>query len=253
MTTRDIALHLADMYGVDVSDPMISTITDKVLPLVSEWQSRPLESLYCFLYLDGIVFKVRDNSTIVNKAVYVVIGIAEDGKKDVLGLWIGEAEGAKFWMSVMTDLKNRGVQDMLFASIDGLTGFSEAVKAVFPDVIIQRCIVHQIRNTLKYVPYKDKKAFAASLRAIYTAATEEAGYDALQDVKVQWPQYAAYLKSWEHNWIELSPFYQYAPAIRRILYTTNPIESLNRQFRKVTKSTTIFPHDQALLKLLWLA
>jgi putative transposase len=253
MTTRDITAHLADMYGVEVSDPMISTITDKVLPLVQEWQSRPLETLYAFLYLDGIVYKVKDNGRIVNKAVYVAMGIDKDGHKEVLGLWVGESEGAKFWMGVMSDLKNRGVQDLLFASIDGLSGFSEAIKAVFPDTIVQRCIVHQIRNSLKYVPHKDKKAFAASLKTIYTATTEEAGYTALQQVKKEWSQYAIYLQRWESNWAELSPFYQYAPAIRRILYTTNPIESLNRQFRKVTKSTTIFPHDEALMKLLWLA
>jgi putative transposase len=253
MTTRDIAAHLTDMYGVEVSDPMISTITDKVLPLVTEWQSRPLESLYAFLYLDGIVYKVRDNGKIVNKAVYVVLGIDKDGMKDVLGVWIGEAEGAKFWMQVMTDLKNRGVEDILFASIDGLEGFSEAIHAVFPDTIVQRCIVHQIRNTLKYIPHKDKKAFATALKSIYTATTEEVGYQALEDLKAEWPQYAIYLQSWENHWKELSPFFAYAPAIRRILYTTNPIESLNRQFRKVTKSTTIFPHDEALMKLLWLA
>jgi putative transposase len=253
MTTRDIATHLADMYGVAVSDPMISTITDKVLPLVNEWQHRPLERMYPFLYLDGIVYKVRDNGKIVNKAVYVALGIDKEGMKDVLGIWIGESEGAKFWMSVVTDLKNRGVGDILFASIDGLEGFSEAIHAVFPDTIVQRCIVHQIRNTLKYVPHKNKKAFAMALKSIYTAVTEEAGYQALQDLKAEWPQYAIYLQSWENNWKELSPFFAYAPAIRRILYTTNPIESLNRQFRKVTKSTTIFPHDEALMKLLWLA
>jgi putative transposase len=253
MTTRDIAAHLADMYGVEVSDPMISTITDKVLPLVQEWQSRPLEQLYTFLYLDGIVYKVRDNGKIVNKAVYVALGIDAEGMKDVLGIWVGESEGAKFWMSVMTDLKNRGVQDILFASVDGLNGFSDAIHAVFPDTIVQRCIVHQIRNTLKYVPHKDKKAFAQSLKTIYTATTEDAGYSTLQDVKRDWPQYIAYLQGWENNWKELSPFFAYAPAIRRILYTTNPIESLNRQFRKVTKTTTIFPHDESLMKLLWLA
>jgi putative transposase len=253
MTTRDIADHIADMYGVQVSDPMISTITDKVLPLINEWQHRPLEEMYCFLYLDGIVFKVRDNGKIINKAVYVALGIDKDGHKDVLGLWIGEAEGAKFWMQVVTDLKNRGVNDILFASVDGLVGFSEAIHAVFPDTIVQRCIVHQIRNTLKYVPHKDKKAFAGALKPIYTAVTEEAGYQALQDLKDSWPKYAIYLQSWESNWKELSPFFAYAPAIRKILYTTNPIESLNRQFRKVTKTTTIFPHDQSLLKLLWLA
>jgi putative transposase len=190
---------LADMYGVEVSDPMISTITDKVLPLVQEWQSRPLESLYTFLYLDGIVYKVRDNGRIINKAVYVALGIDKEGMKDVLGIWVGESEGAKFWMSVMTDLKNRGVQDILFASVDGLNGFSDAIHAVFPDTIVQRCIVHQIRNTLKYVPHKDKKAFARSLKTIYTATTEDAGYSALQDVKRDWPQYIAYLQGWENT------------------------------------------------------
>jgi putative transposase len=253
MSTRDIATHVADMYGAQISDPMVSMITDKVLPFVNEWKSRPLESMYCFLYLDGIVYKVRDNGKIVNKAVYVVLGITEEGTKDILGLWVGESEGSKFWMSVMTDLKNRGVGDILFASIDGLTGFSEAIKAVFPDTIVQRCIVHQIRNTLKYVPHKDKKAFAQTLKSIYTASTEEAGYQALQDTKEAWPQYALYLQSWETNWTELSPFFAYAPSIRKILYTTNPIESLNRQFRKVTKTTGIFPHNDSLLKLLWLA
>jgi transposase-like protein len=253
MTTRDIAAHLADMYGVEVSDPMISTITDKVLPLVTEWQHRPLERLYAFVYLDGIVFKVRDNGKIVNKSAYIALGITEDGMKEVLGIWIGEAEGAKFWMSVLTEIQNRGVRDVLFACIDGLSGFGDAIRAVFPECRVQQCIVHQIRNTLKYVPYKDKKAFAQALKAIYRAPTEEAGYAALQDVKEQWPQYAAYLKSWETKWAELSPFFSYPEPIRRIMYTTNAIEGLNRQFRKVTKSTTIFPHDEALLKLLWLA
>jgi putative transposase len=253
MSTRDINEHVADMYGADMSDPMVSMITDKVLPLIIEWQSRPLESLYCFLYLDGIVYKVRDNGKIVNKTVYVVMGIDKQGHKDVLGLWIAGTEGSKFWMSVLTEIKNRGVKDVLFASIDGLSGFSEAIKAVFPDCNIQRCIVHQIRNTLKYIPHKDMKAFAGALKTIYTASTEEAGYEALLQLKEDWPQYAVYLKSWETNWSDLSTFYSYSPEIRRILYTTNPIESLNRQFRKVTKTTTIFPTDQSVLKLLWLA
>jgi putative transposase len=253
MSVRDINTHVKDMYGAEISDAMISMITDKVVPLVSEWQNRPLEELYCFLYLDGIVYKVRDNGKIVNKCVYVVMGITKAGQKDVLGLWVGENEGAKFWMSVLTEIKNRGVKDVLFASIDGLNGFGEAIKALFPDTKIQSCIVHQIRNTLKYIPSKDMKAFAQALKSIYTAPTEEAGYDALQDVKKEWPQYEAYLNSWEAKWSELSTFFAYPEEIRRILYTTNPIESLNRQFRKVTKTTTIFPTDQSLMKLLWLA
>lgn len=253
MTTRDIAEHMKDVYGVDVSSGMVSMITDRIAPLISGWQSRPLSPIYPFVYLDGIYFKVRVDGRIVNRSAYVALGINLSGIKEVLGIWIGQTEGAKFWLGVMNELKNRGVEDVFIASIDGLSGFGEAIRAVFPDCDVQQCIVHQVRNTIKYIPHKDRKAFVSDLRSIYTATTEEAGLAALEEVKRKWPKYALYLKSWEAKWDELSPFFAYHPAIRRIMYTTNAVESLNHQLRKVTKTTTIFPHDDALLKLLFLA
>jgi putative transposase len=224
-----------------------------VLPLVSEWQNRPLHSVYPFLYLDGMVFKVRDNGRIMNRSAHIVLGINILGMKEILGIWIGETEGAKFWLGVLNEIRNRGVEDVFVASVDGLTGFGEAIRAVFPDTKVQQCIVHQVRNTLKYVAYKDRKRLATDLRSIYAAPTEDAGSAALQSVKDKWPKYAPYLKSWETKWDEISSFFEYPESIRRIMYTTNAIESVNRQFRKVTKTTSIFPHDEALLKLLWLA
>lgn len=253
MTTRDINQHMQDIYGVQVSSDMVSKITDQVLPLVQEWQHRPLESLYTIVYLDGVHFKVRESGKIENKCAYIMLGITQDGYKEVLGIWIGENEGAKFWLQTLNEIKNRGVQNILIACIDGLSGFSEAIKAVFPDTEIQRCIVHQIRNTTKYIPHKEKKSFCSDLREVYTSPTEEAGYQALQDMKKKWKKYEVYLESWDKNWGELSTFFVYPELIRKLIYTTNPIESLNRQFRKVTKTTSIFPHDTALRKLLWLA
>lgn len=253
MSTRDINDHIQDIYGVDISADMVSSITDKILPLIQEWQNRPLASLYPIIYLDGVHFKVREGGKIVSKCAYIILGIRENGHKEILGIWVGENEGAKFWMKVLNEIKNRGVNNTLIACIDGLTGFSDAIKAVFPDTEIQQCIVHQIRNTTKYIPHKDKKKFCADLRTIYTAPTEEAGFAALKDVKEKWPQYAVYLESWNRKWDELSTFFVYPPEIRRIIYTTNTIESLNRQFKKVTKTTSVFPHDTALKKLLWLA
>lgn len=253
LTTRDIADHMRDIYGIEVSSTMISTITDKVLPLVTEWQNRPLATRYALLSLDGIYFKVRDNGRIVNRSAYVVLGTDMEGMKDILGIWIGETEGAKFWMQVLTELKNRGVDDILIASIDGLSGFSDAIHAVFPETDIQRCIVHQVRNTMKYVPHKHKKVFVTDLKSVYNAPSEEAGLAALEQVKAAWPQYELHLKSWDTNWTELSTLYKYPPEVRKLMYTTNAIESLNRQFRKVTKTTSVFPHEEALGKLLWLA
>lgn len=253
MTTRDINDHMKEIYGVDVSSSMVSAITDKVLPLVQEWRDRPLSSRYVVVYLDGIHFKVRDGGIVKNKCAYSVLGINTDGIKEILGMWIGEHEGAKFWLGVLSEIKNRGVEDILICCIDGLKGFSEAITTIFPHTDIQQCIVHQVRNTMKYVPHKFKDKFCADLRTIYTAPTEEAGLAALTDVKEKWPSYALYLKSWEDKWAELSPFFAYSPIIRKMIYTTNAVENLHRQFRKVTKTTTIFPHDEALLKLLWLA
>lgn len=253
LTTRDIQSHMQEIYGIDVSPAMVSTITDKVMPLVQEWQARPLSPVYVVLYLDGIHFKIRDAGRIVNKCCYTVLGITSEGMREILGLWISEHESAKFWLGVLTEIKNRGVRDILITCIDGLAGFSDAIKTVFPHTEIQQCIVHMIRNTIKYVPHKDKETFCADIRKIYTAPTEESGFQALQYVKDQWPSYAPHLKSWEAKWHELSPMFQYPDTIRKIIYTTNTIENLHRQLRKVTKTTTIFPHDEALQKLLWLA
>jgi len=253
LTTRDISHYMQDIYGIEVSAQMISSITDKVLPLIEEWQSRPLAPVYPFVYLDGMYCKVRDGGRIVNRSAYVILGLNTEGFKEILGIWIGQSEGAKFWLQVLTEIKNRGAQELLIASIDGLSGFGEAIKTVYPGVNVQQCIVHQIRNTMKYVSHRYRKAFVHDLKKIYTSPTEESGLAALEAAKEKWPSYAIYLKSWETKWSELSPFYSYPEAIRKMMYTTNAIEGLNRQFRKVTKTTTVFPHNEALLKLLWLA
>lgn len=253
LTTRDICAYLHDIDGVTLVQEKISAITDKVLPLVREWQVRPLARLYPILYLDGVHFKVRDSGKIVNRCAYVLLGINEDGCKEILGIWIGAAEGAKFWMQVLTEIKNRGVEDVLLCCIDGLKGFSDAIKAVFPDALIQQCIVHQIRHTVKFIPHKHRKAFCEDLKKIYAAPTEEAGLAEVDEVKKAWPQFALSLKSWEVKWPELATCFQYPEQLRHIIYTNNAIENLNRQFRKVTKTSQVFPHDDALQKLLWLA
>lgn len=253
MTTRDIQSHMQDIYGIEVSPGMISHITDKVLPLVQEWQARPLSALYLILYLDGIHFNIRDTGRIINKCAYTILGLNQEGKREVLGIWISDHESAKFWLEVLTDIKNRGVKDILIASVDDLSGFSEAITSVFPQTQIQKCIVHRIRNTIKYVPHRHKDKLCQDLRMIYAAPTEESGLAALDEVKTKWPDYALYLKSWEEKWHELSPMFKYPQEIRRIVYTTNAIENLHRQLRKVTKTTTIFPHEESLMKLLWLA
>ncbi len=253
MTTGDINIHMGEIYGVHVDKTTISSITDKVMPLVKEWQNRPLSNVYPIVYLDAVHFKVRDNGKIVSKAAYIALGINVEGMKEILGIWVGENEGAKFWLRVLNEIRQRGVEDILITCVDGLKGFSEAIKEAFPETQIQKCVIHQIRNTVKYISHREKKKFCADLKTIYTAPSEEAGYEALQKMKKDWSQYAIYLKSWEDNWSELSTFFTYSEEIRRIIYTTNAIEGLNRQFRKVTKTTTIFPHDESLAKLLWLA
>jgi putative transposase len=253
LSTRDIHLYMQDIYGIQISADMVSTITDKVIPQVKEWQSRPLSKQYPFLYLDGIHFKIRDGGKIITKCAYIALGINEEGIKEILGIWIGENEGSKFWMQVLNEIKHRGVEDILIACIDGLKGFPEAIKAIYPDTEIQECIVHQIRNTTKYISYKYKKSFCADLKKIYTASTEELGLESLEEMKNKWPQYKIYLKSWENKWSTLSTFFIYPEQIRKIMYTTNIIENLNRQFRKVTKTTSIFPHNESLQKLLYLA
>ena len=254
MSTRDINKHIQEIYGVDISAEMVSKITDKIIPLIEEWQNRPLEEVYYFTFLDAVHFHVKEDKAIVKKAAYIVLGVNSEGKKDVLGIYIGGNESAKFWLSVLNDLRNRGVKDILIASVDGLTGFSEAIKTIFPHTDIQRCIIHQIRYTLSFVSYKEKKEFAKDLKEIYTAPNEETGFSALEELKEKWSKKYPYaLKSWENNWSELRTFFKFSPEIRRIMYTTNAIENLNRIYRKVTKTRSSFPTDMALMKLLYLS
>ena len=254
MSTRDIHDQVKDIYGIEVSAEMVSKITEKIVPEIKEWQSRPLETVYPFVFMDAIHYKIRDNGQIVNKAAYVVLGINMDGYKDVLGIWIGENETSKFWLGVLNELKNRNVQDVLIFSVDGLTGLKEAIEAVYPKAYIQRCIIHQLRNSFKYVSYKHLKEFSKDFKAVYKAPSEEAALDALYEVKDKWGnQYPYALKSWETNWDVLSTFFKYPDEIRKIIYTTNIIEGLHRQFRKVTKSKSVFPSDAALEKMLYLA
>lgn len=254
MSNRDIYDSMQDLYGIEVSAEMVTRITDKILPVAREWQNRPLEPIYPILYLDGMVFPVQQDGQVIKKTVYLVFGVSLEGKKEVLGIWIGEAESAKFWMKVLTDLKNRGVCDVLIASVDGLKGFKEAIEAVFPQADIQQCIIHQIRNSCKYVSYKDLKAFCADMKAIYTAPNEEAGLAALDRLENTWGgKYGYAIKSWRSNWRNLATFFKYPEEIRRIIYTTNTIENLNRRMRKVTKNKSSFPTDDSLFKLLYLA
>lgn len=253
MTTRDISNYLRNEHGIEVSQPSVSGITDKVYPLVKEWQARPLSTYYPIVYLDGLHFKVRESGKIATKVAYIVMGINAEGRKEVLGIWTSDSESAKFWMGVLNDLKNRGVEDIFIACVDGLKGFPEAIKAIFPKADVQVCIAHQIRHTVKFLPHKFRKQFCIDLKAVYSAPSEEAGSEALQEMIGRWPEYRSYLKKWENRWADIAPFFAYPAPIRRMMYTINAIENLNRQFRKVTKTTTIFPHDDALVKLLWLA
>ena len=254
MTTRDISEQIKELYGVDISAETVSNITNRILPLVSEWQNRPLEKTYSFIFMDAIHYKVREDKQIIVKAAYVVIGVNMDGEKEVLGIWIGANESSKFWLSVLNDLKNRGIQDVLIFCVDGLNSFKEAIGAAFPFAKIQRCIIHQIRFSMKYIPYKDRKAFIADLKGIYRAVNEEVAMDNLLALKEKWSsKYPNAVKSWEDNWDNLSTFFAFSDNIRKIIYTTNTIESLNSQFRKVTKTKLIFPNDDSLLKMLYLA
>ena len=254
MTTRDISEQIKELYGVDISAETVSNITNRILPLVSEWQNRPLEKTYSFIFMDAIHYKVREDKQIIVKAAYVVIGVNMDGEKEVLGIWIGANESSKFWLSVLNDLKNRGIQDVLIFCVDGLNGFKEAIGAAFPFAKIQRCIIHQIRSSMKYIPYKDRKAFVTDLKGIYKAVNEEVAMDNLLALKEKWSsKYPNAVKSWEDNWDNLSTFFTFSDNIRKIIYTTNTIESLNSQFRKVTKTKLIFPNDDSLLKMLYLA
>lgn len=254
MTTRDISEHLISVYGVDASAEMISHMTDRILPIAREWQNRPLERTYAIVFMDAVHFYVREDNRTIKKAVYVAIGTKLNGQRDVLGLWVGGNESAKYWLGVLNEIKNRGVEDILIVSVDGLTGFVDAINAVFPQTEVQRCIVHQIRYTTKFVYYKDMKPFVTDLKKIYQAATEDAALMALDELDEKWgSKYAASVESWKRNWPQLSTYMKYPPEIRKMIYTTNSIENFNRQLRKVTKSKTIFPSDDALFKMLYLA
>ena len=254
MTTDDIEAHIQDIYGIEVSDTTVSRITDKILPLAKEWQQRPLEAVYAVVFLDAIHYHVRSEGQIVKKAVYIAIGVDLDGKKDVLGMWIGENESAKFWATVLNGLKNRGVEDIFIACTDNLSGFSNAIEAVFPRTEIQNCIIHQLRNSGKYVSYKDLKALMADLKAVYAAVDEEAALAALDAFSARWDKkYPKIAQSWRDNWANLSTYFKYPQEVRRLIYTTNAIEGFNRQLRKVTKSKSVFLTDDSLLKMLYLA
>lgn len=253
MSMQDIVSYLGDIYKVSLSAETISRITDKVLPLAYAWQNRPLEALYPIVYLDGAVFHVNQDGRIVRKTAYVVYGVTVDGRREILGIWIGEAESSKFWMKALMDVRNRGVKDILIAAVDGLNGFIEAIGSVFPQTEIQKCIVHQIRTCCKFVNYKDRKAFCADMKPIYHAPNEEAGRVALGEFEKKWgKKYPYAVKSWKENWSSLATFYKYPEEIRRLIYTTNPIESLNHRLRKITKTKGSFPSDEALFKLLYL-
>lgn len=254
MTTGDISTHIKDIYGVDVSDSTVSRITDKILPEAKEWQQRPLESIYAVVFLDAIHYHVRSEGQVVKKAVYIAIGINLDGKKDVLGMWIGENESAKFWATVLNSLRNRGVDDILIACTDNLTGFSAAIEAVYPKTDIQNCIIHQLRNSSKYVSYKDIKALMADLKSIYAAVDEQAALSALEVFSARWDsKYPKISASWLANWPNLSTYFKFPEELRRLIYTTNTIEGFNRQLRKVTKAKSVFPTDDSLFKMLYLA
>ena len=254
MTTGDIEAHLKELYDLDISDSTISRITDKIMPLVKEWQERPLQEIYAVVYMDAIHYHVRSEGRIVKRAVYIALGIDMDGKKDVIGMYVGENEGAKFWLSIINGLKNRGVQDILIACVDGLNGFPQAIEAVYPKTEIQQCIIHQIRNTTNYVSYKDLKKLMADLKTVYAAPDEAAALEELESFGEKWnSKYPKIYKSWSEHWATLSTYFKYPNEVRKLIYTTNAIEGFNRQLRKVTKSRTVFPSDDSLLKMLYLA
>lgn len=254
MTTSDIESHIREIYGLEVSDSTISRVTDKILPTVREWQMRPLETVYAVVFMDAIHFHVRSEGQIVKKAVYIALGVQMDGRKDVLGMWVGENESAKFWLSILNSLKNRGIDDILIACVDGLSGFPNAIEAVFPNTQIQQCVIHQIRNSTKFVSYKDIKSLMADLKTVYAAVDEETALYQLDSFEEKWSgKYPKIALSWRSNWANLASYFKYPQEVRKLIYTTNAIEGFNRQLRKVTKSKSVFPTDDSLLKMLYLA
>ena len=254
MTTRQISEMIEDIYGFEVSEGMVSDITDRLLPEIEEWQNRPLAEVYPILFIDAVHFSVKDNNVIRKLAAYVILGINHEGKKEVLTIQVGENESSKYWLTVLNELKNRGVKDILILCADGLTGIKEAINAAFPKTEYQRCIVHQVRNTLKYVPDKDRKAFAADLKTIYQAADEKKALAALEHVTEKWtPKYPNSMKRWKDNWDAISQIFKFSATVRKVIYTTNAIESLNSTYRKLNRQISVFPSDTALLKALYLA
>lgn len=253
MSYTDISSHIEDIYQVSISTATISLITDKIIDKVKQWQSRPLESLYPFVWLDAIHYKIKDGGKYVSKAVYTILGVGMDGRKEILGLYLGENEGANFWLSVLTDLNNRGVKDILIASVDGLKGFPEAINAIFPKTEVQLCIIHQIRNSLRYIASKDQKEFMRDLKLVYQASTKELAEDELLKLEEKWgKKYPIVIQSWQNKWDNLSVYFKYPSEIRKVIYTTNIIESVHRQFRKLTKTKGAFPNENSLLKLLYM-
>ena len=254
MSNRDIEDHLNNLYGIDVSPSMISKITDKIIPEIREWQSRQLEDVYPIVFMDAIHYSVRKDGVVVKKAVYLAIGIDKEGRKEVLGFWIGENESSKYWLNVLNELKNRGVQDILIMSVDNLKGFSEAISSVFPKTEIQKCVVQQIRNSIRYISYKDAREFTSDLKEMYNAPTLEQAEFKLDELEEKWgKKYMAVINSWRSNWNELTTYFKYDTKIRKLIYTTNPIESLNRQLRKYTKTKSLYPTDEALMKSVYLS
>lgn len=253
MSYKDISVHIQEMYGLEVSTGTLSGVTDKIIHTVKEWQARLLESIYPIVWLDAIHYKIRENGKVLSKAVYTILGVNLEGRKEVLGLYISETEGANFWLQVLTDLSNRGVHDILIACVDGLKGFPEAIESIFPDTQVQLCVVHQIRNSLKYVGSKNQKEFMADLKRVYKAANKDLAAAELDNLEDKWnDKYPIVIKSWRNNWERLSQYFKYPEDIRRIIYTTNTIEAVHRQFRKLTKTKGAFPNHDSLLKLLYL-
>ena len=254
MTTRDIQEHILEIYGAEISPTMVSHITEKVIAVAQEWQARPLDSVYLVVFFDAIHYKVKEDGKVTSKAAYTCLGITKEGKKEVLGIWIGEAEGAKFWLRVCSELKNRGVKDIFIACVDGLKNFPESINEVFPNTEIQRCIIHLIRQSIRYIPHKYSKAFISDLKMIYRAPSVDSAQADLLKLKEKWEvRYPLAVAPWEKNWDNIKTFFQFPEEIRKLIYTTNAVESLHRQFRKVTKNRSLFPSDEALFKLLFLA